>query len=447
MPIRKDVNGVIQYTEKVDKFEADTTGVNQSGSFFVADDNDQLKQVKIDPSEQATNTTVVLKTKAASANSTVTITFPDVDTTISSGSASNSFSIIQPDAGTSPTATSATDTLTLTSSTSELTITGNSGTDTVDFTAPALVKLAGRAGGQVVYGGTAASDPLELYSTSNATKGIVKLGQNYKEFATGVVAVGPDNGFTPLSPANVTLRTSSSGSIAFEHSSGQPWFVYPTTGNVQFTSYPPTKIGFALDTSSRFFVGDGAPISRMCVSETSTTTSVGALSSTSPVIEVRNRSTTTDNFSGVVFEGSGTDWDVGLIAVHNVHTAAAQTGYLEIWAATAGARAKTLTAKTSGITHGTGVSYPITTKTSAYTILDTDYLIIADASGGAFTTTLPTAVGRAGKVFVVKRINAGATVTIGTTSSELIDNATTEALGSRWQSRTVISNGTQWFLI
>ena len=42
----------------------------------------------------------------------------------------------------------------------------------------AVVKLLGRAGGQIIYGGTAASNNLILHSTNTGTKGIIGLGSN-----------------------------------------------------------------------------------------------------------------------------------------------------------------------------------------------------------------------------------------------------------------------------
>lgn len=129
--------------------------------------------------------------------------------TVSAGGASNAFSTIQPDAGTSPVASSATDTLTLTSSDNSITITGDSTTDTIDFVVAssgvtdhgALTGLTdddhtqyvakdGRAGGQTVKGGTAASENLILESTANATKGIVKVSGLLTVGSTSITNTG-----------------------------------------------------------------------------------------------------------------------------------------------------------------------------------------------------------------------------------------------------------------
>ena len=58
-------------------------------------------------------------------------------------------------------------------------------------------------------------------------------------------------------------------------------------------------------------------------------------------------------------------------------------------------------------------------KTGNYTITNNDYTV--DCTSGSFTVTLPTAVGIAGQVFVIKNTGGG-TITMATTSSQTIDN-------------------------
>lgn len=90
----------------------------------------------------------------------------------------------------------------------------------------------------------------------------------------------------------------------------------------------------------------------------------------------------------------------------------------------------------------------LTAKTSAYTITGTDDVITGDATGAAFNVTLPTAVGRNGQTYTIKKIDAsGNAVTINTTSSQNIDASTTYSLALQWEYVTVISNNTQWLII
>jgi hypothetical protein len=74
-------------------------------------------------------------------------------------------------------------------------------------------------------------------------------------------------------------------------------------------------------------------------------------------------------------------------------------------------------------------------------------VILADASGGAFTLTLPTAVGISGTVYTIKRTSASNNVTIDGAGAETIDGAATYVLTAQWQAVELISNGTSWFVI
>ena len=89
---------------------------------------------------------------------------------------------------------------------------------------------------------------------------------------------------------------------------------------------------------------------------------------------------------------------------------------------------------------------PVAIKTTTYTIVATDGLILADATGGAFTVTLPTAVGNAGQQFIVKRISTGANVlTIATTGAQTIDGAATY-LPVAWEAVPLTSDGANWVI-
>jgi hypothetical protein len=77
-----------------------------------------------------------------------------------------------------------------------------------------------------------------------------------------------------------------------------------------------------------------------------------------------------------------------------------------------------------------------------------DYLLLCDSTAGAVTITLPPAALVPGRIYVFKRINAGANnVVVDGYASETIDGATTYTLSSQWAGVTVMSNGTAWFII
>lgn len=101
-----------------------------------------------------------------------------------------------------------------------------------------------------------------------------------------------------------------------------------------------------------------------------------------------------------------------------------------------------------GLVAGTAagsVGYAVATKTAAYTALLSDGVLLVNATSGAVTITLPTAVGYAGLRFIVKKIDAsGNAVTIATTSAQTIDGAATVSLTAQWQVQEVISDGANW---
>jgi len=104
-----------------------------------------------------------------------------------------------------------------------------------------------------------------------------------------------------------------------------------------------------------------------------------------------------------------------------------------------------LTAAVSGNVN----SVNVTSKTAAYTAVAlTDTVILCDATTAAFTVTLPTAVGNSGKLFFVKKTDAGGNaVTIDGNGAETIDGAATKALAAQYDSVTIVSDGTNWMIL
>jgi len=77
-----------------------------------------------------------------------------------------------------------------------------------------------------------------------------------------------------------------------------------------------------------------------------------------------------------------------------------------------------------------------------------DYLLLCNSTGGAVTITLPPAALVPGRIYVFKRVNAGANnVVVDGYGAETIDGAATYTLSSQWAGVTVMSNGTAWFII
>lgn len=103
----------------------------------------------------------------------------------------------------------------------------------------------------------------------------------------------------------------------------------------------------------------------------------------------------------------------------------------------------------TGTAAANAASYSVTRSVAASgAILTTDSIILADSTAGAVTITLPPAATANGRVFVVKRVNAGANnVTVDPFGSETIDGAATNVLSTQWAYVRFVSNGTAWFIV
>lgn len=92
--------------------------------------------------------------------------------------------------------------------------------------------------------------------------------------------------------------------------------------------------------------------------------------------------------------------------------------------------------------------YPdMVTKTTTYTATANDEIILADTSGGAWTLTLPTAVGIQHKKYTIVLTVAGNDLTIDGDGTETIAGATTVTLTSQYQNVTIVSDGANWQII
>ncbi len=98
---------------------------------------------------------------------------------------------------------------------------------------------------------------------------------------------------------------------------------------------------------------------------------------------------------------------------------------------------------------GAGPIYETTvTKTIAYTSQLIDGCILCDATGGAFTVTLLSAVNNNGKIYTIKKIDVSANaITVDGDGSETIDGATTKSLASQYDYIQIQSDGANWNII
>lgn len=93
-------------------------------------------------------------------------------------------------------------------------------------------------------------------------------------------------------------------------------------------------------------------------------------------------------------------------------------------------------------------STSVVIKVTDYTVVSTDGTILGDTTAGAFTFTLPTAVGAKGKTYTIKNIGDPVhDLTIAARGSELIDGASTAVITVAETSLDVRSTGSDWVIV
>lgn len=90
------------------------------------------------------------------------------------------------------------------------------------------------------------------------------------------------------------------------------------------------------------------------------------------------------------------------------------------------------------------IATAIATKTANYTLTNNDSTVLGDAASGNITMTLSSVSGIAGRQYTVKKIDSSAnTVTVAGT----IDGATNKVLNTQYDSVTVQTDGSVWWII
>jgi hypothetical protein len=112
-----------------------------------------------------------------------------------------------------------------------------------------------------------------------------------------------------------------------------------------------------------------------------------------------------------------------------------------------------LTGRENGawVEYGTGGSsgYTISNKTSNYTETATsgEIVLTCDASSAAFTVTLATTASNTSKVTIKKVDSSANTITIDGNGTQTIDGALTIQLAAQYESVTLVTDGSNWFII
>lgn len=89
-----------------------------------------------------------------------------------------------------------------------------------------------------------------------------------------------------------------------------------------------------------------------------------------------------------------------------------------------------------------------TSSVSGDTTITNQNIILADASDGAVTLTLPDASSLEGRKIIVKKIDVSANaVSLATTSSQMIDGDLSKEITDQYASISVVASGGNWFIV
>lgn len=142
-----------------------------------------------------------------------------------------------------------------------------------------------------------------------------------------------------------------------------------------------------------------------------------------------------------VLKASG-DWEAGTGGVaRDTRMRRSAAGQVTFDTPTGGACSVVVT---GDLTTG-GVVKARSAKSAAYTLVSSDFAVDVNATGGAVTITLPTAINNNGRQYRVTKVDASANaVTISTTASQTINGAATKVLAAQWSSLMLWSDGANW---
>jgi hypothetical protein len=204
------------------------------------------------------------------------------------------------------------------------------------------LKLLGRASGQTVSGGTAASETLTINSTTHATKGKVII-------AGAANLIGDEvNARVGVGTASPAARFHVKGSaddyshgMYLENYAGQKTRLYSDSGafSIYSVSDSFTLMYIQTGSSGNVLFGQNNPTYKLNVEKGSTNTTISTLTGTDVACSIVNTSATSNNFSSLLFGNSTSVWDSGIFGVHDTHAAAgSQSGHLEMFVTNAGTR-------------------------------------------------------------------------------------------------------------
>jgi hypothetical protein len=312
------------------------------------------------------------------------------------------------------------------------------------------------------YAGTASYTPLTFF-TSNNERMRIDTGGN-----VGIGTTSPLSKFNLDSDAltlsgNMTLANSIAGSnhafqIQYRYATGECRFLnYNNSGNTFYTFYTAHSDGtnaerMRINDSGKVGIGTTVPGSLLDIHVNSTESTYPWGTSE---LRLTNENTTNGIFSSLDFvHGTSINGSIALkkISGNNsdfVFWTNNGSGLAEKARITGTGNVGIGTPSPNATLHVNGsVSMNITTLTGNTTLDGTYYTVLCNATSAGFTVTLPTSVGITGRIYNIKKTDSSTnTVTIATTSSQTIDSSTNRVISTQYETITVQSDGSNWYII
>lgn len=260
--------------------------------------------------------------------------------------------------------------------------------------------------------------------------GIITIGNSYREYASSKVRYGDyTTGGEPVATVFLGFKTTAANPyMSFEDNNGQRWIMHPGPSSLQFNRQANDLVGFGLDTSSRFQVGDATPTYNMGVSRGGGDTGTDPAapnSTTANLIGMRQISATANNFGGIVGLSQGGFLSGGMVFIHEGH-ANGSSGRVEFLTRNSGTYAIRAVIRSdgelrlNGTTSGyfgqkaaaTTTSYTVTWPSAVAAAANSP--LLSDASGNLSWGTSPIASFKAGSSTISNGARTKA-ITFGTT--------------------------------
>jgi len=136
----------------------------------------------------------------------------------------------------------------------------------------------------------------------------------------------------------------------------------------------------------------------------------------------------------------------GKNSLNVIYTSTESIFYTTFQPDTDGARNNGTNTKRWATTYTDGIATNVETFTaSSDTLDDNNHTCLCDCTSNAITLNLP--VGVSGTQYVIKKTDATANaVTVDANGSELIDGAATQTITTQYESITIVSDGSNWFI-